>query len=149
MSIASPRSRVPLLEPRSSTLSDPRSRTKRACCRERLTSGTITSEGGIRPTTTAAPTTAPTTAAPTTAPAAPATTTAATRYYLSLGDSYASGYQPGGNTTAGFAYQVAADTQASAHPLELWASGERVGPLPAELTIVREALRVMAPRSPS
>ena len=40
-------------------------------------------------------------------PAAPAT-----RYYVSLGDSYASGYQPdandghGGNTTNGFAYQL-------------------------------------------
>jgi lysophospholipase L1-like esterase len=68
-------------------------------------------------------TAAPTTAAPTTAPVAPATTAPGTRYYLSLGDSYASGYQPGGNTTAGFAYQVAADTQGSAHPLELYNVG--------------------------
>ena len=68
-------------------------------------------------------TAAPTTAAPTTAPPTSAPTTAApvTRYYLSLGDSYASGYQPGtGNTTAGFAYQVAAATQASSRPLELF-----------------------------
>jgi diacylglycerol kinase (ATP) len=36
-----------------------------------------------------------------------------------------------------------------AHPLELWASGERVGPLPAELTTERDALRVMIPRSAS
>jgi lysophospholipase L1-like esterase len=75
------------------------------------------------PTTAAVTTAAPTTAAPTTAPAAPATTAAGTRYYLSLGDSYASGYQPGGNTAAGFAYQVAADTQGSAHPLELYNVG--------------------------
>ncbi|HKA03298.1 MAG TPA: GDSL-type esterase/lipase family protein, partial [Acidimicrobiales bacterium] len=60
-----------------------------------------------------------TTAAPTTV--APTTTIAPTpRYYLSLGDSYASGYQPGvGNTTAGFAYQVAAASQGSSNPLQL------------------------------
>ena len=86
--------------------------------------------GSARTTAAAASSVAPTTATPAPAPSttstppttsAPTTTAApAPRYYLSLGDSYASGYQPGvGNTTAGFAYQVAAASQASAHPLEL------------------------------
>jgi len=87
------------------------------------TATTAASASTAPPSTAAVTTAAPTTAAPTTAPAAPATTAPATRYYLSLGDSYASGYQPGGNTTAGFAYQVAADTQGSAHPLELYNVG--------------------------
>jgi lysophospholipase L1-like esterase len=39
---------------------------------------------------------------------------------LSLGDSYASGFEPGvGNTTNGFAYQVAGQAQAASRPLEL------------------------------
>ena len=39
----------------------------------------------------------------------PAAQAAPTKYYVSLGDSYASGYQPGlGNTTDGFVYQVPA-----------------------------------------
>ena len=41
-------------------------------------------------------------------------------YYLSLGDSYVSGYEAGvGNTTNGFAYQVAETSSASPYPLEL------------------------------
>jgi lysophospholipase L1-like esterase len=67
------------------------------------------------PSTTAAPTTAPTTGAPTMAAAA-----AGSRYYVSLGDSYAAGYQPGkGSTTDGFAYQLVDDAGAQQHPLEL------------------------------
>ena len=84
------------------------------------TTATTPARASSAPPTTAAVTT---TAAPTTVPATTASTAPATRYYLSLGDSYASGYQPGGNTTAGFAYQVAADTQGSAHPLELYNVG--------------------------
>jgi lysophospholipase L1-like esterase len=62
--------------------------------------------------------TATTVAPPTTL--APTTTPPATRYYLSLGDSYASGFEAGvGNTTNGFAYQVAETSTTSAHPLEL------------------------------
>ena len=66
--------------------------------------------------TTAAPTTAaPSTGAPTSDPAA-----AGTRYYVSLGDSYAAGYQPGqGSTTDGFAYQLVDEAGAQQHPLEL------------------------------
>jgi lysophospholipase L1-like esterase len=102
-----------------------------ACGGDNKTSGSTTTATATATTTasTAAATTAlaPTTAATTTAVApttaattAPATTAPGTRYYLSLGDSYASGYQPGvGNTTAGFAYQVAAASTGSAHPLEL------------------------------
>ena len=78
----------------------------------------------------AATTTAPTAAAATTTttPAttaattttSPPTTVPAPRYYLSLGDSYASGFQPKvGNTRDGFAYQVAAASQTSPHPLQL------------------------------
>jgi lysophospholipase L1-like esterase len=83
-----------------------------------------TSATTAAPASSAAPTAAPTTAAaPSTAApstAAPTTAAAQTRYYLSLGDSYASGYQPGiGNTDAGFAYQVAAQSAASSHPLTL------------------------------
>jgi lysophospholipase L1-like esterase len=80
------------------------------------TATTAATASSATPTTAATAAAAPTTAAPTTAAA---TTAPATRYYLSLGDSYASGYQPGGNTTAGFAYQVATASQGSAHPLEL------------------------------
>jgi len=67
--------------------------------------------------TTAAPTTAtPSTATPTSDPAA----AAGTRYYVSLGDSYAAGYQPGqGSTTDGFAYQLVDEAGAQQHPLEL------------------------------
>jgi lysophospholipase L1-like esterase len=66
--------------------------------------------------TTAAPTTAtPTTAAPSSDPAAPGT-----RYYVSLGDSYAAGYQPDqGSTTDGFAYQLVDEAGAQQHPLKL------------------------------
>jgi len=45
---------------------------------------------------------------------------AGTRYYVSLGDSYATGFQPGrGSTTDGFAYQVVDAAGAQQHPLEL------------------------------
>ncbi len=57
---------------------------------------------------------------------APATTVATTAaatpapYYLSIGDSYAAGYEAGiGNTDNGFAYQVADEAVAAGHPLEL------------------------------
>jgi lysophospholipase L1-like esterase len=48
----------------------------------------------------------------------------ATRFYVSIGDSYAAGYRPvaggtGGTTTDGFAYQVAAHTRATGNPLRL------------------------------
>jgi lysophospholipase L1-like esterase len=68
------------------------------------------------PSTTAAPSTAtPTTGAPASAAAA-----AGSRYYVSLGDSYAAGYQPGkGSTTDGFAYQLVDEAGAQQHPLEL------------------------------
>jgi lysophospholipase L1-like esterase len=48
-----------------------------------------------------------------------------TRYYVSLGDSYASGYQPdanggkGGNTTNGFAYQLVDKLRAAGTDVEL------------------------------
>jgi lysophospholipase L1-like esterase len=89
-----------------------------AACGSDNRAATGTSTTVAAPSSSAAPTTAPTTAP---SSSSPSTTAAPTpRYYLSLGDSYASGYQPGvGNTTAGFAYQVAADTQASSHPLQL------------------------------
>ena len=62
-------------------------------------------------------------AAATTSAAGAATTTTddpATRYYLSLGDSYASGYEAGkGNTTNGFAYQVVTQAKAAGFPLKL------------------------------
>jgi lysophospholipase L1-like esterase len=64
----------------------------------------------VPPTTTAAPTTT----------VAPTTTAPATRYYLSLGDSYASGYEPDvGNTRNGFAYQAVDKLKAVGQPLEL------------------------------
>jgi lysophospholipase L1-like esterase len=57
---------------------------------------------------------APPTTVATTAAAAPIP------YYLSLGDSYASGYEAGiGNTDNGFAYQVVDETAAASHPLVL------------------------------
>src|SRR5262249_1591501 len=87
------------------------------------TATTAASASPAPPSTAAGAPAGPTTGAPPPPPAAPPPTAPATRYYLSLGDSYASGYQPGGNTTAGFAYQVAADTQGSAHPLELYNVG--------------------------
>ena len=56
-----------------------------------------------------------TTVATTAAPAA-----AAVPYYVSLGDSYASGYEAGvGNTDNGFAYQVADEATAASQPLVL------------------------------
>jgi lysophospholipase L1-like esterase len=71
--------------------------------------------------TTAAPTTAaPTSAAATTTTVAATTTAPAPRYYVSLGDSYASGFEAGvGNTRNGFAYQVEAASQAAGQPLVL------------------------------
>jgi lysophospholipase L1-like esterase len=80
--------------------------------------GTSAASTTPAPTTT---TTAPTTAAATTAATtAPPTTAPGPRYYLSLGDSYASGFEPGvGNTTNGFAYQVADELKAAGRPLEL------------------------------
>jgi len=63
-------------------------------------------------TTTAAPTTTTTTTPPTTTPAP--------RYYVSLGDSYASGWEPGvGNAGNGFAYQLVEEAEAAGIPLEL------------------------------
>ena len=52
---------------------------------------------------------------------APSTTTVPTSpYYVSLGDSYAAGYEAGiGTTRNGFAYQVVDEAGAAAHPLEL------------------------------
>jgi lysophospholipase L1-like esterase len=63
-------------------------------------------------------------AATTTTPTAGTATTAAAgpgaRYYVSLGDSYAAGYQPGqGSTSEGFVYQVVDEAGAQQHPLEL------------------------------
>jgi len=63
-------------------------------------------------------------AATTTTPTAGTATTAAAgagaRFYVSLGDSYAAGYQPGqGSTTDGFAYQLVDEAGAQQHPLEL------------------------------
>jgi lysophospholipase L1-like esterase len=73
-----------------------------------------TAVAATTPTTTPATTIAPSTTV------APTTTAPVTRYYVSLGDSYASGYQPAvGNTTDGFAYQVADASTASPYPLEL------------------------------
>lgn len=96
--------------------------TAAACSNSSSTTNTTAaaSAGSTAPATTAAATTtAATTTAATTTTAAPAK-----RFYLSLGDSYASGFQPGaGNTTDGFAYQVAAASQASTHPLELFNVG--------------------------
>ena len=67
--------------------------------------------------TATAATTRPSTAVTTTTPP---TTAAPTRYYLSLGDSYASGFEPGvGNTRNGFPYQVEELARASAQPLQL------------------------------
>jgi lysophospholipase L1-like esterase len=49
-----------------------------------------------------------------------ATTVAPTPYYVSIGDSYAAGYEAGiGNTDNGFAYQVVDEAAALSHPLEL------------------------------
>jgi len=59
--------------------------------------------------TSAPPTTVATTAAASAVP-----------YYVSLGDSYASGYEAGvGNTDNGFAYQVVDEAAAASHPLVL------------------------------
>ena len=83
-------------------------------------SGTDAGSAGPSTTATAAAstTTSPATTAATTT--APPTTVPTPRYYLSLGDSYASGFQPKvGNTRDGFAYQVAAASQTSPHPLQL------------------------------
>jgi lysophospholipase L1-like esterase len=82
--------------------------------------GSHTSATTAPPTSSAAPTAAPTTAAAPSTSTAPTTAATQTRYYLSLGDSYASGYQPGvGNSDVGFAYQVAAQSARSSHPLTL------------------------------
>ena len=90
--------------------------------------------GGTTPSTVT-PTTAPVTDAVTTT-VAPTTVSPNARYYLSVGDSYASGYQPGiGNSTAGFAYQVAAASQKTSHPLQL----VNVGCAGATTTSVLEA----------
>ena len=68
---------------------------------------------------------AATTAAPTTATSSTGATSSdpaatGTHYYVSLGDSYAAGYQPGqGSTTDGFAYQLVDEAGAQQHPLEL------------------------------
>ena len=52
--------------------------------------------------------------------AATTTTASPTPYYVSIGDSYASGYEAGiGNTDNGFAYQVVDEAAALSHPLEL------------------------------
>ena len=48
--VASPM-RVPLVEPRSSTMTSSPTMENRACCRERLASGITTSDGWLRPTT--------------------------------------------------------------------------------------------------
>jgi lysophospholipase L1-like esterase len=97
-----------------------------ACGGDNKASSPSTSAGAGTTTTAAATPSsgAATTAAATTAPSTSTAAAAGPRYYLSLGDSYASGYQPGvGNTTAGFAYQVAAQSAGSAHPLELYNVG--------------------------
>jgi len=39
--------------------------------------------------------------------------------------------------------RVTIESADPAAPLELWGSGERLGPLPAEITAVRAALRVV------
>ena len=86
-----------------------------AACSSGGSSAGTTDDTTASASTTAAPTTAPTTGAPTSAGAA-----AGARYYVSLGDSYAAGYQPGkGSTTEGFAYQLVDEAGAQQHPLEL------------------------------
>jgi lysophospholipase L1-like esterase len=67
-----------------------------------------------------------TSAAPSTSGAVTATTVATTAevpsapYYVSIGDSYAAGYEAGvGNTDNGFAYQVVDEAAAQSHPLQL------------------------------
>jgi lysophospholipase L1-like esterase len=72
------------------------------------------SDSGSSTSGTGAPATVPTTAAPS------ATASPPSRYYVSLGDSYASGYEPAaGNTTDGFAYQVADQLDAKGFPVDL------------------------------
>ena len=73
-----------------------------------------------RPRTPRRPRAAPSTATPTTGAPTSAAAAAGSRYYVSLGDSYAAGYQPGkGSTTDGFAYQLVDEAGAQQHPLEL------------------------------
>jgi lysophospholipase L1-like esterase len=63
---------------------------------------------------------ATTTTTPTAGTATTAAAGAGARFYVSLGDSYAAGYQPGqGSTTDGFAYQLVDEAGAQQHPLEL------------------------------
>ena len=75
--------------------------------------------------TTPSPSSSAAPAVPTVAPAtavAPASVapSATAPYYVSLGDSYAAGYQAGlGTTRDGFAYQVADQAQATTTPLQL------------------------------
>ncbi|HEY8092194.1 MAG TPA: SGNH/GDSL hydrolase family protein, partial [Acidimicrobiales bacterium] len=80
-------------------------------------SSAATSEG----TTPSAPDSAATTVVPPTTTTAAAVAPSATApYYVSLGDSYAAGYQAGlGATSDGFAYQVADQSQATSAPLQL------------------------------
>ena len=82
-----------------------------AACADDGASADTPAEGGAVTTveTSAPPTTAATTAAASAVP-----------YYVSLGDSYASGYEAGvGNTDNGFAYQVVDEAAAASHPLVL------------------------------
>ena len=61
-----------------------------------------------------------TSATPVTVVTTATTTVAPTPYYVSIGDSYAAGYEAGiGNTDNGFAYQVVDEAAALSHPLEL------------------------------
>jgi lysophospholipase L1-like esterase len=85
-------------------------------------------DSGDSAATTAATSAATTSSAPPATTAITVPTTLATttttapgpRYYVSLGDSYASGWEPGvGNTTNGFAYQVADGAATAGTPLEL------------------------------
>jgi lysophospholipase L1-like esterase len=82
-----------------------------------LASGGAQAAGAV-PTT--APATVVTTPAPTTTVGASTAAAPGAQYYVSLGDSYAAGYQPGqGPTTAGFAYQFVDGAGAQQHPLTL------------------------------
>ena len=82
-----------------------------AACADDGASADTPADGGAVATveTSAQPTTVATTAAAGPVP-----------YYVSLGDSYASGYEAGvGNTDNGFAYQVVDEAAAASHPLVL------------------------------
>jgi len=86
-----------------------------AACSSSAATGVATASDPSSPAATAAA--SPTTvAAPTTVASASATAP----YYVSLGDSYAAGYQAGiGTTRDGFAYQVVDQAQATPSPLQL------------------------------